>query len=779
MKNHLLLIYMALCALLMLSSCDRRERELNRFQEQLLSQQVKAETLTSEVGSALESGSLDSLRHAAEQDRSILFYVFSSNGIVYWSDNWLSERDVYLTRYDRWELKRFSNAITICRWTRCSVYNVLTVIPIRYDYSFENEQLHNDYIAPFALDYAFDIRQSKPAGSCPIYDKDGNYLFSLNESQPEPAEDTAGSVDPLEKTRLAESFSYPRLMTKGTISYHVVRGDETLPEIAERYHTTVRKLTKLNDISPNAKLTAGQRIKLPSLHHRAYMYIIITLVFFSVLILIGVSGLVRSRGLRNMKLSLKFQYLIVVMLVVAFTYVFFVSISYVKHQYAERQERELVQKTKYIQAQLRDLYFRDFSLSHYNTPGLNIDLRDLSYTYEADIHVYNLNGELIGSSLPQLFSNGVVSTRMTPEVFFSDDHNGRLDSVLLIKETIAQMPYLSAYVELYNGSYVPMGYIEVPYYVSAKERHLAIDEFLARLFPPYLLVMIVSVLSGIFLSRGLTRPLNTLSEGMKKLKIGEHNAHLDYHHKDEVGQLVEQYNQMVDQLEDSAAKLARSERETAWRTMARQIAHEINNPLTPMKLNLQQLQRLRSNDDPRFDEYFQRSTKMLIEQIDNLSRIASSFSTFAKMPEVVTTDIDVAEKLNTVITLFRTNQQEVPVRYIGPDKGVHAKADGEQIAQVFNNLIKNALQAIGDRKDGDIIVVLREEKRTVEISVSDNGCGIPDEIRDKIFVPNFTTKSTGTGLGLAISKNIVEGSAGRIWFETSKKGTTFHISLHK
>jgi len=250
-----------------------------------------------------------------------------------------------------------------------------------------------------------------------------------------------------------------------------------------------------------------------------------------------------------------------------------------------------------------------------------------------------------------------------------------------------------------------------------------------------------------------------------------------YAYHDEFGELVNRYNLLVDELEQITRRLVRSEREGAWRTMARQIAHEINNPLTPMKLTVQQLQRLRGSEG--FEQKFTKASEMLVEQIDNLSRIATSFSTFAKLPQVVTSEVDIAQKLSQAIVLQQTNAGQIPIRYVGPDSGLMAYADGEQIGQVFTNVLKNALQALEGREDGDIIVVLKELDKEVEISFSDNGSGIPEEFQSKVFMPNFTTKSTGTGLGLAISKNIVDGSDGRITFTTNDKGTTFYIYLHK
>ena len=209
-----------------------------------------------------------------------------------------------------------------------------------------------------------------------------------------------------------------------------------------------------------------------------------------------------------------------------------------------------------------------------------------------------------------------------------------------------------------------------------------------------------------------------------------------------------------------------------------------------MKLTLQQLQRTKGTE--RFDDYFNRSTQLLIDQIDNLSYIAKSFSSFAKMPEVNPSEVDVAAKLYAFITLMRNNPSEVPIRYIGPEKGVLAIADAEQIVQVFTNIVRNALQAMEGRMNSDIIIILKgvpnsarrskelsESCQWVEISFSDNGPGIPEESQEKVFVPNFTTKNTGAGLGLPISKNIVEGSGGKICFQTSEKGTTFFVYLRK
>jgi nitrogen fixation/metabolism regulation signal transduction histidine kinase len=270
-----------------------------------------------------------------------------------------------------------------------------------------------------------------------------------------------------------------------------------------------------------------------------------------------------------------------------------------------------------------------------------------------------------------------------------------------------------------------------------------------------------------------------MEEKLKSMKLTGSNARIEYRGYDEIGQLVEQYNQTVDELEKSTRLLIQSERESAWRTMARQVAHEINNPLTPMKLTLQQLQRVRQQAPEQFDEYFRTTTTTLIEQIDNLSRIAATFSQFARLPETEMLTIDIAARVYSTVELFRANSEAVEVIYNGQRDGMMLKGDPEQLSRVFTNLLKNALQSIPAGRMGRIAIELkRTEQNQVEISISDNGSGIPEEARKNIFKPDFTTKTSGMGLGLSISRAIIENSGGTITFETEEdKGTTFTICL--
>ena len=509
------------------------------------------------------------------------------------------------------------------------------------------------------------------------------------------------------------------------------------------------------------------------------LYFFLCHVLFGMVLLIGLYGILRNRGIRNMRLSTRILYIIMTPVLAVFIYIFLMSIRYVHRNYEQHQRHDLQMRSEYIQSYLRSLYYWDVALTPSQAQGLAIDLHDLGYDMNQDIHVYGLNGELLATSSPALFNSGLLSRRMAPQAFFTEEH------ATICYEQIATHPYLVSYVPFHNGSFVTMGYIAVPSFLSEQTRNAEVDALLARLLPPYIIVLLLALFFSFAAAKSMTAPISMLTDKMRQFKIGGNDNHIYYPYHDELGALVERYNVLVDRVEESAEQLARAEREGAWRTMARQIAHEINNPLTPMKLSVQKLQLKRGTDS--FDSYFEKTTNMLIAEIDNLAHIAQSFSAFAKQPEVVTTEVDVAAKLSNVITLQRENDEQIPVRYVGADAGVWVQADKEQISQVFVNIIRNALQAISNDQrptltdQPDIIVTLNAlySEREVQISISDNGPGIPENIQARIFQPNFTTKSNGNGLGLAISKHIVEGSGGRIEFETSGKGTTFFIYLRK
>ena len=697
------------------SACHSLSNDGRHVQRTLLHQQAEVLSLLTDMQPLLEHQQFDSLLPLSHAHPSIVFYVYDSRELLFWSHNWLVANGLYRVRYDEWWLGRFDNVEGIGRWTQFGDYSVCTIIPLKYRFAQASERLPNDFIAPFEVDNRWLIRRQRVNEGCyPIQADDGSYLFSLVPPEAE-QEEQMPALSP-------DSFSYGSLFAE---QQHAL----------SRYHLIIA------------------------------IVLLICLIFLSAFFY----NLIRSHGLQNMKMYTKLQYLVVALALTGFVYIFFMSTSYVRTRYEERQQSKQQAKARYIQASLEDLYFWDMQISELNTRGLNTDLRDLSYTYETDILVYDMRGHLIGSSVPQLLESGIISPLIAPEPFFTDS----VDRICY--EQIGQVPYLTVYTPFYNGNMLQIGYIAVPCYVSSAQVEQELAEYIGRFLPPYVFLLIMAFVLAVIATRRLTRNMRSMADTMHRFQLGQDN-YIHYESNDEVGELVRQYNAMVKQLEQSTLRLAQSERESAWRTMARQIAHEINNSLTPMKLSVQQLQRIKGTE--HFDERFDRASRLLLEQFDDLGRIATTFSDFAKMPEVHPSETDIAAKLFSAVTLMRMSDTSIPIRYVGPESGVAAYADPEQVSHVFTNILKNALQALQGRKNSDIIVILKVADR-VEISISDNGPGIPQNVQDKIFMPNFTTKSTGMGLGLAIAKNIVDGSQGSITFDTSDKGTTFYIYFQR
>jgi len=488
--------------------------------------------------------------------------------------------------------------------------------------------------------------------------------------------------------------------------------------------------------------------------------------------LIWIYALARNKWKYRLGLIAKFQLAFIALLIISFIGIFFVSVNFIEKKYREQQIANLENKKGYIQKALQERYYWNQDLNAQNSQALNFDLQDLSYNYHTDIHVYDNSGQLIGSSQPIIFNKNLISTRISPAPFFGQNSNVNQS------EHIGKLNYLSGYCDFYNGDYLQMGFIAVPQFFSQDEIKAEIESFISVIVHIYLIIILLAIFLSLFIGKQLSAPLIMLENKLKEMRLGRRNEKIDYTLKDEIGQLVLQYNRTVDELEQSARLLAQSERESAWKLMARQVAHEINNPLTPMKLTIQQLQRTKNMENADFDTYFKKSTSMLIEQIDNLSRIAGTFSNFARMPEANFNKFDIADRLSSVVQLFSNNNEHVEIEYNGADNSVYVFADPEQMVQVFNNLLKNAIQAIPDNRNGIINLHLQQKDGQVIIEVSDNGSGIDMTLRDKLFVPNFTTKSTGMGLGLAISKNIIEISGGTISFDSNEnEGTTFRITL--
>ncbi|HBU77542.1 MAG TPA: two-component sensor histidine kinase, partial [Muricauda sp.] len=307
--------------------------------------------------------------------------------------------------------------------------------------------------------------------------------------------------------------------------------------------------------------------------------------------------------------------------------------------------------------------------------------------------------------------------------------------------------------------------------------NMELKEFLFRLAMVYILMLLVAIVLAYFISKYITRSLQTISDKMNRTNLTRQNEKIYLESPgEEIGKLVDSYNRMIDELEESAVKLARSEREQAWREMAKQVAHEIKNPLTPLRLTVQSFERKFDPNDPEIQKKVKEFSKTLIQQIDTMSNIATAFSSFADMPAQQNETLNVVKVVKLALEIFNEDY----IHFITDEEEVVAKLDRTQLIRVITNLVKNAIQAIPEVESPRILVTVATVGDRVKISVADNGLGIPDENKHRIFEPKFTTKSSGTGLGLGMVKNIVENYGGTITF-TSKvgKGTVFTIDFPK
>ena len=345
-------------------------------------------------------------------------------------------------------------------------------------------------------------------------------------------------------------------------------------------------------------------------------------------------------------------------------------------------------------------------------------------------------------------------------------------------ETIGSLEYISAYVPFYNNENNFLAYLNLPYFRMQSVLAREISNLIVAIINFTLLLIVITMSLAVFISGRLTSPLRMLSSGLASVELGKKSEHLSYQGHDEIGDMVKQYNRMVDELDDSANKLANSEREFAWREMAKQVAHEIKNPLTPMKLNIQQLYKSWKDGVPGFERKLEAFTKNQIEYIENLSSIASAFSTFAKMPGAKPVETDLLEQIRTTLELFK-NTDDITFIVTWPhEKKIMILVDKEHLNSIFSNIIKNGIQSVPSGRDGVVKIQFELKSDNVVVSVEDNGNGIPDNLKKNLFTPNFTTKSSGMGLGLSIVKRYVENANGRVWFESEiDKGTIFFIEL--
>ncbi len=458
----------------------------------------------------------------------------------------------------------------------------------------------------------------------------------------------------------------------------------------------------------------------------------------------------------------------VVATLIAVGFITFFSIS---TQYQTQQDKTIREKITRIASAFENNLTKYLSGVNEET---QVSFNDFANTYGADLTLFDRNGAELINTQPKIYEFGLQARRMNAKAFVN---LGKLQkSEFLNDETIGRLNYKAAYVPIRNANET-VAYLQLPYFGNEAEYNERIGALLNIMINVYALIFIAIGLFAVIIARQITAPLNFIQLSLSKTSYGKKNEPIRWDRNDEIGALVKEYNKMIAALENSAQRLAQSERESAWREMAKQVAHEIKNPLTPLKLGLQLLDKSWKDKDPKFDQKFERFSKSFVEQIESLSNIASEFSAFAKMPDTRLERINIFEILTQAVTIFK-QMDNVKIVYQAPELPFIINADRDQLLRCFNNLLKNAIEASPSDRMGIIEISQMITHKNILLTIKDNGNGIPENVREKIFEPNFTTKSSGTGLGLAFVKNSIENAGGKVWFETEiGHGTTFYFSL--
>ncbi|WP_291869539.1 ATP-binding protein [Maribacter sp.] len=402
------------------------------------------------------------------------------------------------------------------------------------------------------------------------------------------------------------------------------------------------------------------------------------------------------------------------------------------------------------------------------------EIYQIADVQNVNFNIYDLEGELIKSSRPK-FEKDSISNCLDAIVL--NNLSNSVEKRFIEQNSSAGDKYQASYTYITDYQFKPIGILNLPYFEDNSLNDMELKEFLMRLGGVYLVMLLMAVSLAYFISKYITRSLETISNMISQTDLTKRNKKIFIENPgEEMKNLISSYNAMIDELEQSAVKLAKSEREQAWREMAKQVAHEIKNPLTPMRLTVQSFERKFNPEDPQINEKLEEYSKTLIQQIDTMSSIASAFSNFAEMPAQQNETLNVVKIVKLALDIFNKDY----IHFISEEEEIIAKLDRTQLIRVITNLVKNAIQAVPEVASPRILVSMASEGNFVKIMVADNGIGISDENADKIFEPKFTTKTSGMGLGLGMVKNIVETYRGTIDFTSQpSKGTVFTVKFPK
>tara|TARA_R110002050_G_scaffold293182_1_gene449425 strand:+ start:97555 stop:99012 length:1458 start_codon:yes stop_codon:yes gene_type:complete len=480
------------------------------------------------------------------------------------------------------------------------------------------------------------------------------------------------------------------------------------------------------------------------------------------------------------KLSLRTRIFLAMILLVLLASILISAVAIIqyKEQSRDYHEGRLDRKEGNVQTHLKRILNGRQNTWEVKTENIPLIFKDEIYNV-ADIHklqinLYDLEGTLLLSSKASLQVNTAtkcLDAEILNEISNRAGHNF-VDIHIENGET-----FQSSYTYLVDQKSKPIAILNIPYLEKDDFLTNELLEFLERIAYAFMLVLLMAIAIAFLLSKYITKSLKTISDKINTTRLEKRNEKIVVNDtSEEISTLVSSYNSMIDELEESAVQLAKSEREQAWREMAKQVAHEIKNPLTPMRLTVQNFQRKFNPEDEDIHSKVDEYSKTLIQQIDTMSSIASAFSNFAKMPAQQNETLNVVKIVKLALDIFNEDY----IIFTAEAEEITAKFDRTQLIRVVTNLVKNAIQAMSENQIPKIVINVGASANNVIITVSDNGSGVSEENKEKVFEPKFTTKTSGMGLGLAMVKNIIETYKGSITFSSEKdKGTRFKVTFPK
>lgn len=504
-----------------------------------------------------------------------------------------------------------------------------------------------------------------------------------------------------------------------------------------------------------------------------FSFLFLVLVIYIIFVMIGYA---LRYGVSNMNINfttkiqiyLNIAFLLPLLLVVAIT------LSIITSTLQENQSSDFLNLTKNISTNFQES-FRLYNAGKMSIGYLSDEIKKVAKESGRDISLFNTSGRLIASNQETFYKKGLFSKFVNPIAYIHviEDKNREI----LLPETLGSLSYKTAFVGMKSYDGKLLGLINVPFYDSESSFETKVMDVIGSILNTFTSIFIVLLVLSYFASSMLTDPLKLITQRIQKTNLDKLNEPLNWKSDDEIGLLIGEYNKMLRKLEESKIALSNSEKQSAWREMAKQVAHEIKNPLTPMKLTLQQLQRTLPQDNPATKRMIDRALNSLIDQIDNISDIANSFSDIAKMPIPKNELFDIAAVAQSAVSI-QTSYPNVILKASVPNKPLFVAGDRQLMGNAITNLIINGIQSVSEGRVPEIKVRLTHNDDYVTLEVHDNGTGIPDNIRSRVFIPSFSTKREGSGLGLALAKRGIEHAGGSIWFETTEdEGTTFFINL--